>query len=121
MLIMRRCLELLEVHPGPLIVPTLVITEVAYPIASRLGWQAETRCLGDLAAGEMSLEPVDPRDILRIAELVARYHTPPIWYHSGTKSRADAGSRTPDPRTKKPAPAGHRSSRASTTHAARST
>jgi uncharacterized protein len=49
-----------------------------YLIASRLGWQAETRFLGDLAAGEMSLEPVDPRDTLRIAELVARYHDLPL-------------------------------------------
>ena len=65
-------------HPGPLIVPTLVITEVVYLIASRLGWQAETRFLGDLAAGEMSLEPVDRKDTLRIAELVARYHDLPL-------------------------------------------
>jgi predicted nucleic acid-binding protein len=72
------CLELLETHPGPLIVPTLVITEVVYLIASRLGWQAETRFLGDLAGGEMSLEPVDPADTLRIAELVARYHDLPL-------------------------------------------
>jgi uncharacterized protein len=62
----------------PLIVPTLVITEVVYLIASRLGWQAETRFLGDLAAGEMSLEPVDRKDTLRIAELVARYHDLPL-------------------------------------------
>jgi predicted nucleic acid-binding protein len=74
----EACLELLETHPGPLIVPTLVITEVAYLIAGRLGWKAETRFLGDLAAGEMSLEPVDPTDILRIAELVARYHDLPL-------------------------------------------
>lgn len=74
----KACLELLETHPGPLIVPTLVITEVAYLIASRLGWQAETRFLGDLAAGELSLEPVDRGDILRIAELVARYHDLPL-------------------------------------------
>lgn len=74
----ETCLELLETHPGPLIVPTLVITEVAYLIASRLGWQAEIRFLGDLAAGEMSLEPVEPEDTLRIAELVARYHDLPL-------------------------------------------
>jgi hypothetical protein len=74
----EACLELLETHPGPLVVPTLVITEVAYLIASRLGWQAETRFLGDLAAGEMSLEPVAPKDTLRIAELVARYHDLPL-------------------------------------------
>ena len=74
----EACLELLETHPGPLVVPSLVVTEVAYLIASRLGWQAETRFLGDLAAGEMSLEPVDSKDILRTAELVARYHDVPL-------------------------------------------
>ncbi len=71
-------MELLETHPGPLIVPTLVITEVAYLLASRLGWQAETRFLGDLATAEMILEPVHPADLLRIAELVARYHDLPL-------------------------------------------
>jgi uncharacterized protein len=74
----QACLELLETHPGPLIVPTLVITEVVYLIASRLGWQAETRFLGDLAAGELSLEPVAAEDLLRIAELVALYHDLPL-------------------------------------------
>jgi uncharacterized protein len=59
-------------------VPTLVVTEVAYLLASRLGWQAETRFLGDLAAGEMILEPVHPADLLRIAELVSRYHDLPL-------------------------------------------
>jgi uncharacterized protein len=74
----QACLELLQTHPGPLIVPTLVVTEVAYLIASRLGWQAETRFLGDLAAGEMRLEPVASEDLLRIAELIARYHDLPL-------------------------------------------
>jgi predicted nucleic acid-binding protein len=68
----------LEAHPGPLIVPTLVITEVAYLLATRLGWQPEVRFLGDLAAGEFIIEPVHHSDPLRIAELVARYHDLPL-------------------------------------------
>jgi uncharacterized protein len=68
----------LETHPGPLIVPTLVITKVAYLLASRLGWQAEVRFLGDLAAGNFVIEPVGPADPLRIAELVATYHDLPL-------------------------------------------
>jgi uncharacterized protein len=68
----------LETHPGPLIVPTLVITEVAYLLASRLGWQAEVRFLGDLAAGNFVIEPVHPADPLRIAKLVATYHDLPL-------------------------------------------
>ncbi len=35
-------LELLETHVGPLIVPTLVITEVTYLLGSRLGANAES-------------------------------------------------------------------------------
>lgn len=72
------CLELLEDHPGPLIVPTLVLTEVAYLLGTRLGWQAEVRLLGDLASTEFVIEPLHAADLLRIAELVARYHDLPL-------------------------------------------
>jgi uncharacterized protein len=69
---------LLETHPGPLLVPTLVVTEVAYLISTRLGWQPETRLIGDLASGGFRLEPVHAADLLRIAELVARHHDLPL-------------------------------------------
>jgi predicted nucleic acid-binding protein len=59
-------------------VPTLVITEVAYLIGTRLGWQAEVRFLGDLAGGDFAVEPLNPADPVRIAELVARYHDLPL-------------------------------------------
>ncbi len=71
-------LELLETHPGPLIVPTLVITEVVYLLASRLGAEPEVRFLGDLAGGAFTVEPVAVADWLRIAELVARYRDLPL-------------------------------------------
>jgi uncharacterized protein len=69
---------LLEAHPGPLVVPTLVVTEVTYLLGTRLGWQAEVRFLGDIATGDLVLEPVHPRDLMRIAELVARYRELPL-------------------------------------------
>lgn len=69
---------MLETHPGPLIIPALVITEVVYLIASRLGTVPEVRFLGDLAAGAFMVEPVDAADWLRIAELVARYRDLPL-------------------------------------------
>ena len=72
------CLELLETHPGPLIVPTLVITEVAYLLATRLGWEAEARFLGDLGSGAFVLEPLHPADPLRMVKLVAQYHDLPL-------------------------------------------
>ena len=65
-------------HAGPLIVPQLVITEVAYLLETRLGPEAEVRFLGDLAAGTLTLDPVVPGDWLRIAELVAEYRDLPL-------------------------------------------
>jgi uncharacterized protein len=72
------CRELLESSPGPLLVPDLVITEVVYLLATRLGWQPEVRFLGDLASGDFTLEPVHPADLLRMAELVAQYRDLPL-------------------------------------------
>lgn len=68
----------METHPGPLLVPVLVVTEVTYLLGSRLGAAAEIRFLGDLAAGNLIPEPVVPADWLRIAELVARYRDLPL-------------------------------------------
>ncbi len=58
--------------------PALVITEVSYLLATRIGWQAEVRFLGDLASGNLSIAAVHAGDLLRIAELVARYHDLPL-------------------------------------------
>ncbi len=69
---------MLETHPGPLVVPTLVITEVTYLLGTRLGAEAEVRFLGDLAAGNLIAEPVAAQDWLRIAELVSRYRDLPL-------------------------------------------
>lgn len=69
---------MLETHPGPLVLPTLVITEVAYLIDTRLGWQAEVRFLGDLAAGNFAVEPLHASDPIRIAELIAEYRDLPL-------------------------------------------
>lgn len=70
--------ELLETHPGPLVIPTLVVTEVSYLLASRLGTEPEVRFLGDLAAGAFNVKPVEVSDWLRIAELVAGYRDLPL-------------------------------------------
>ena len=58
--------------------PTLVITEVVYLLSTRLGVDPEVRFLGDLAAGNLIVEPVAASDWLRIAELVVRYRTLPL-------------------------------------------
>ena len=56
----------------------LVIAEVVHLLGTRLGWEAEARFLGDLASGAFTLEPVHPADVLRMVELVARYHDLPL-------------------------------------------
>jgi predicted nucleic acid-binding protein len=73
-----ECLALLERHPGPLAVPVLVVAEVAYLAATRLGPEVETRFLGDLASGAFAAVQVEDGDWLRIAELVARYRDLPL-------------------------------------------
>lgn len=73
-----ECLELLETYPGPLVVPVLVIAEVAHLIQSGRGPEPEIRFLGDLASGAFSIEPARASDWMRIAELVARYYDLPL-------------------------------------------
>ena len=58
--------------------PTLVITEVTYLLSTRLGVDPEVRFLGDLAAGNLIVEPVAAADWMRIAELVAQYADLPL-------------------------------------------
>ena len=65
-------------HEGPLVVPQLVVTEVAYLLETRIGPEAEVRFLGDLTAGNFTTDPVPPGDWLRIAELVADYRDLPL-------------------------------------------
>lgn len=72
------CVDLLETHPGPLVVPHLVVTEVAYIISSRRGPVPEVRFLADLAAGHLIVEPVVPADWERIAQLVWAYRDLPL-------------------------------------------
>ena len=55
-----------------------MITEVVYLIGTRLGPDAEVRFLGDLASGDLGVEPVAASDWLRIAELVHRYKDLPL-------------------------------------------
>lgn len=73
-----HCAEFLANHDGALVVPQLVVTEVAYLLASRLGTRAELLFLADLASGSFSTEPVHATDWLRITELVADYRDFPL-------------------------------------------
>jgi predicted nucleic acid-binding protein len=74
----ERCVELLSNAVGPLVVPSLVVTEVAYFLADRLGPSAERAFASSLRDGELVVEPVEPADWSRIVELLDRYGDLPL-------------------------------------------
>jgi uncharacterized protein len=56
----------------------LVVSEVAHLVGTRLTVETEVLFLGDLASGDFAIEPVEPVDWLRMAELVGRYSDLPL-------------------------------------------
>ena len=73
-----RCAAFLAQYPGVLVVPQLVVAEVAYLVAERVGTRAELRFLADVESGALVTEPVRPPDWARIMTLVARYRDFPL-------------------------------------------
>jgi uncharacterized protein len=74
----EQCAAFLNDHPGPFVVPQLVVAEVAYLIAKRLDARTELLFLSELSSGGLSSEPVEPGDWLRIMELVKQYEGFPL-------------------------------------------
>ena len=56
-----------------LIVPVIVIPEVAYLLHTKLGSVAERKFVRSLAAGELEVEPLADEDITRAARLLEIY------------------------------------------------
>jgi len=73
-----RCLNLLETHPGPLLLPDVLVTEIGYMLALRGGHQAEADFLEDVADGVYDLVPFAKEDARRAAELVTKYSDLPL-------------------------------------------
>jgi hypothetical protein len=65
----RSFVELLTAASRPLLVPALVVTEVAYLLGDRIGPHAEIAFARSLERGELLVEPVLDSDWSRIAEL----------------------------------------------------
>ena len=74
----RRSIQLLTSAPGPLVVPALVVTEVAYLLGDRIGPHAEVAFARSLERGELLVEPVLDSDWPRIAELTEQYADLPL-------------------------------------------
>lgn len=74
----EACQQLLETHPGPVLVPAPVIVEVCQLLASRQGTRAEAAFLTSLGAAEMDVINLDLADYSRAAALVNRYADLPL-------------------------------------------
>ncbi len=74
----RRSVELLSSAERPLLVPTLVVTEVAYLLADRIGPHAEVAFSRSIAKGELVVEPVLDVEWDRIAGLTEQYRDLPL-------------------------------------------
>lgn len=73
-----RCLDLLEQHDGPLLVPSPVLAEVSYFLESRVGPEGEATFLAALADGELQLVDLTRDDLRRMVELVTTYADFPL-------------------------------------------
>jgi predicted nucleic acid-binding protein len=67
------CVELLATAPRPLIVPVLVVTEVAYLLADRIGPKAELAFATSIELGELAIGQLTAPDWLRITSLCSEY------------------------------------------------
>jgi predicted nucleic acid-binding protein len=73
-----RCRDFLANHPGPLLVPTTVFTEVCILAERRRGTRAELAFLADVRAGLFTLLETTSADLDRIADLVGTYSDLPL-------------------------------------------
>lgn len=74
----ERCRHFLATHPGPLLLPTTVFTEVCMLIERRRGSRAELAFLSDVRSGLFTLLDTTSADLDRIAELVGTYADLPL-------------------------------------------
>ena len=73
-----ECRRLLERQPGPLLVPALVVSEVAYLLQREAGPFVELRFIADIIEGTYEPLPLEPIDWVRIAELGMQYRDLPL-------------------------------------------
>lgn len=73
-----RCIDLLESHEGPLMVPSPVLAEVCYFLESRVGPEGEATFLTSIAEGELRLVDLTTDDIRRMVDLVRTYANFPL-------------------------------------------
>lgn len=74
----ERCRDFLANHPGPLVIPTTVFTEVCMLVERRRGTRAEQAFIDDVRAGLFVLIESTSADLDRISQLVQKYASLPL-------------------------------------------
>ena len=68
-----RCVSMIEVNGGDLVVPAAVLVEVDYWVLKLLGHEAWRVFVDDVVAGAYRLETLEPEDLARAEELERAY------------------------------------------------
>ena len=69
----ERVLAIAKTIDESLILPTVVLPEVCYLIASRLGHQAMRQFLANLTVSSTQLEAIAPTDLARVHQILEQY------------------------------------------------
>jgi uncharacterized protein len=69
----QRAREALDADPGPFLLSPFVLAELDYLLLTRVGVEAETALLREVASGAYELVAFGADDVAVAAELVARY------------------------------------------------
>lgn len=69
----RECVRAIEAASGPLLLSPLVLAELDYLVADRLGRHAADQVAQDVADGAYRLEPLDSTDVARAIEVMHRH------------------------------------------------
>jgi predicted nucleic acid-binding protein len=66
-------LAVAQIVNQPLVLPVVVLPEICYLIASRLGHQAMRRFISSLKPGAVQIEPVTLEDLTRVHQVLEQY------------------------------------------------
>jgi len=72
------CVELFDSFQGTLVVPSLVVAEVAYLAQTQVNPNTESRFMDSIANGELKVIDLTEDDWVRVAELVRQYKNFPL-------------------------------------------
>jgi predicted nucleic acid-binding protein len=72
------CRTLVEVEPGPLFLPVVLLAEIHYLLTSRLGPEAALEFLESLESDAFTLVDLTSDDLPRCRELVGQYRDLPL-------------------------------------------